>query len=113
MEMQEPLADNIVINATRAVGGRQQVSMDDALSSVGIASAAQLAQLVHLVVQVFEQAGFEVNLEIFGTISKHSTLLQVRNMVLPTAVSGPRICKDGHVIPAGAIFCAFGHSAKN
>jgi hypothetical protein len=111
MEMQEPLADNIVLNASRGIGGSQYVSMDAVLSSLGIASAAQLAQLVHLVVQAAEQAGFEVSLGIFGTITKDNTVLQLRDMVL-TAVSPPKKCGLGHIVGRGQTQCDFGHPAQ-
>jgi hypothetical protein len=111
MEMKKPLADDIVVKAYRDIGGRQEVSMNDVLSAVGIASGAQLAQLIQLIVHAAAQAGFGVNMETLSLITKDSTLLQLRNFVL-AALSTPKKCKDGHPVGAGQSSCAYGHPAE-
>jgi hypothetical protein len=110
--MEISLANDIVINASREIGGRQELSLHDDLSSVGIDSAAQIALLIERIVEAGAKAGYELNHIRLAGITNNHKLFQLRDMVAGE-ISAPKTCGFGHTVGAGQATCAFGHPASS
>ena len=112
--METSTANQIVLDASRRTGTRAAVSLDDSLSSIGIATSKKIEDLIQEVVQIAAQAGYEVNLS-GGTsrITKDHKLIQVRDFMLEYPVlDAPKLCTFGHSIEPGAMTCLLGHPAR-